>query len=103
MKQLVEQAIAALTAMDAVRLDALVGELAVYQAHPPTYVEAQNVLEGKHVLRVLLQETERNLRLLQRTSPCGNAAEAIGVAVYPAAWMEQQSIEQQSNETGLRR
>ena len=102
MKQLVEQAIAALTAMDAARLDALVGELAVYQAHPPTYAAAQDAVEGKHVLRVLLQETERNLRLLQRTSPCGSSAEAIGVAVYPAAWMEQQFMEQQSTETGLR-
>ncbi len=93
MKQLVEQAIEALIAMDAERLDALVGELAIYQAHPPTYAAAQDALAGKCVLRALLQETERNLRLLQRTSPCGFADEATGADVYPAAWMQQQSNE----------
>lgn len=93
MKQLVEQAIQALTELDATRLDTLVGELAVYQAHPPTYQAARDAVSGQYVLRSLLLETERNLRLLQRTSPCGFSAEATGAAVYPAAWLEQQSYE----------
>ncbi|MGC9291475.1 MAG: hypothetical protein ACP5EP_01960 [Acidobacteriaceae bacterium] len=87
MKQLVEGAIQALTALDADRLDQLRNELAVYQGTPPSPAELQAVLPCQRVLGALLRETKRNLLLLQRTSPVGAMWEAGEEgAACPSAW-----------------
>ena len=86
MQQLVEEAIQALTKLDAGRLDQLLGELKQHQLHPPAPAEMQAALPGQRVLAALLRHTERNVRLLQRSSPCGVAQTATGADVYPAAW-----------------
>ena len=89
MKQLGEEAILALTQLDAGRLDQLLGELAVYQLHPPARAALLAALPGQQVLAALLQQTERNLRLIERSSPCGISQDATGVDVYPAAWQQE--------------
>lgn len=91
MKRLVEEAIEALTALDAARLDALLGELATCPMHPPSREAAQEAIPAQRVLGALLRETERNLRLLRSTSLCGFAEDATGAAVYPAAWRQADS------------
>ena len=91
MKRLVEEAIEALTALDAARLDALLGELATCPMQPPSREAAQEAIPAQRVLGALLRETERNLRLLRSTSLCGFAEDATGAAVYPAAWRQADS------------
>ncbi|HUZ05281.1 MAG TPA: hypothetical protein VMU62_07980 [Acidobacteriaceae bacterium] len=86
MKHLVEEAIQALTELDGARLAQLLSELDVYQRKPPSRATCEAALPSHRVLQSLLQETERNLRLLQQTSPCGIFQNAIGADVYPAAW-----------------
>lgn len=87
MKQLVEGAIQALTALDADRLDQLRNELAAYQDTPPSPAELQAVLSSQRVLGALLRETRRNLLLLQRTSPMGAMWKAGKEdAACPSAW-----------------
>ena len=88
MKRLVDEAIEALTAFDAARLDRLLGELAICQAQPPSQEAVRAALPGYQVLGALLLETGRNLSLLRRTSPCGFFQNATGVDVYPAAWQK---------------
>ncbi len=88
MKRLVDEAIEALTALDAAWLDRLLGELAIYQAQPLSRESVQAALPGYRVLGELLRETERNLSLLRRTSPCGFFQNATGTDVYPAAWQQ---------------
>ncbi|HEX4020045.1 MAG TPA: hypothetical protein VHX63_02780 [Acidobacteriaceae bacterium] len=90
MKQLVQEAIQALTYLDAERLDKLLGELTIYQISPPSHAELREALPGQRVLGALLRETERNLRLLQRSSPCGTSRIAMGTEVYSAAWRSEQ-------------
>ncbi len=91
MKRLVDEAIEALTALDAARLDRLLGELAICQAQPPSPEAVQAALPGCQVLGALLLETGRNLSLLRRTSPCGFFQNATGADVYPAAWQQADS------------
>lgn len=86
MQHLVEEAILALTELDAGRLDRLLGELTLYQLHPPSPAEVHATLPGQKILGALLQETAQNLRLIERSSPCGISQSSIGTDVYPAAW-----------------
>jgi hypothetical protein len=76
MKQLVEQAIQALIALDAERLDQLRAELAAALETPPSPAALREALPGLRVLGALLRETERNLDLLQRTTLCRDAEDA---------------------------
>lgn len=85
MQQLVEEAISALTHLDAEQLDRLRGELASLQRTPPSPQQARAAQPSLDVLALLLQMTERNLRLLRRTTLCDDARDAEKFSIYPAA------------------
>ncbi len=85
MQHLVEEAILALTQLDAERLDHLRGELAELQRTPPTPQQARAVQPAQTELALLLQLTERNLRLMRRTTLCADASDTAEFSIYPAA------------------
>ena len=85
MQQLVEEAISALTQLDAERLDRLRGELAELQRTSPSPQQARAAQPALAVLALLLQMTERNMRLLRRTTLCDGVSDAAEFSIYPAA------------------
>jgi hypothetical protein len=84
MQHWVEEAIAALTQLDAERLDRLRGELAELQRTPPTLQDVRAAQPAMAVLALLLQFTERNLRLMRRTTLCDEAKDTAKFSIYPA-------------------
>ena len=85
MQHLVEEAIAALTELDAERLDRLRGELAELQRTPPTLPEIRAAQPAQAVLALLLQLTERNLRLMRSTTLCAGMGATTEFSRYPAS------------------
>jgi hypothetical protein len=83
LRQMIQETIAALTALDAdalARLQPEVEALATMQLSPDEDLVAA-MLEHR-LLGKLLQETQRNLRLFRITSPCVHPS--AGMALYGA-------------------
>lgn len=83
LQQLIEDAVSALTALDAYALEKIRSEI---KCLPVAQLSAGEIarLEASHrLLGALLQETARNLRLFRASSVCGHQDSETGCYVLP--------------------
>jgi hypothetical protein len=83
LQQLMEDAVVALTALDAYALERIQSEMQGLAADPLASAEAAAILPLQRLLGALLQETERNLKLFRASSICARQAEDTGCYAFP--------------------
>jgi hypothetical protein len=83
LQQLMEDAVVALTALDAYTLERIQTEMQGLAAVPLSSADVAAVLPLHRLLGALLQETERNLKLFRVSSLSARQAEDTGCYAFP--------------------
>jgi hypothetical protein len=83
LQQLMEDAVVALTALDAYTLERIQTEMQGLAGDPLASTEAAAILPLHRLLGALLQETERNLKLFRVISLSARQAEDTGCYAFP--------------------
>ena len=83
LQQLIEDAVSALTALDAYALEKIRSEIHGLPIVQPSAADMAAVEASRRLLGALLQETARNLRLFRASSVCGQQDPGAGVYALP--------------------
>ncbi len=83
-RQLTEAVISALTEWNAAALDILSQQASRWIENPPAPHSLAAAVDQHRLLGALLQETERNLRMIRETSPCVELQ--TGTGTYESHW-----------------
>ncbi len=83
LQQLIEDAVSALTALDAYALEKIRSEIQCLPVAQLSAAEMARIEASHRLLAALLQETARNLRLFRASSVCGQQDSEAGVYALP--------------------
>ena len=83
LQQLIEDAVAALTALDAYALEKVRSEIQDVPIVQPSAVHMASIEASHRLLGALLQETARNLKLFRASSICGRQDSEARYYVHP--------------------
>jgi hypothetical protein len=83
LQQLIEDAVAALTALDAYALEKIRSEIQVLPPAPCSAAEIAAVEASHRLLGALLQETARNLKLFRVSTVSGHQTSETGCYAFP--------------------